>query len=110
MATNGDFSDEDSLPGSPTLDANNAAQEFDDQEPLDQEEKPLKSALKKSSVPPLPQQTRPQLPEQPEADTLDFSKLTPLSPEIISRQATQNIGTIGHVAQSVSPSPCLFLF
>ena len=29
--------------------------------------------------------------------TLDTSKLTPLSPEVISRQATINIGTIGHV-------------
>ena len=31
-------------------------------------------------------------------ETLDVSKLTPLTPEIISRQATINIGTIGHVA------------
>ncbi|VDM17021.1 unnamed protein product [Hydatigera taeniaeformis] len=30
--------------------------------------------------------------------TLDVSKLTPLTPEVISRQATMNIGTIGHVA------------
>ena len=30
--------------------------------------------------------------------TLDVSVLTPLTPEIISRQATINIGTIGHVA------------
>ncbi|CDS37644.1 eukaryotic translation initiation [Echinococcus multilocularis] len=30
--------------------------------------------------------------------TLDISKLTPLTPEVISRQATINIGTIGHVA------------
>uniref|UniRef100_A0A8C5K186 protein-synthesizing GTPase n=1 Tax=Jaculus jaculus TaxID=51337 RepID=A0A8C5K186_JACJA len=30
--------------------------------------------------------------------TLDVSKLTPLSHEVISRQATINIGTIGHVA------------
>lgn len=28
----------------------------------------------------------------------DVSKLTPLTPEVISRQATINIGTIGHVA------------
>ena len=34
--------------------------------------------------------------------TLDASKLTPLTPEVISRQATINIGTIGHVAHGKS--------
>ncbi|EGG20428.1 translation initiation factor 2 gamma [Cavenderia fasciculata] len=34
--------------------------------------------------------------------TLDPTKLTPLSPEVISRQATINIGTIGHVAHGKS--------
>ena len=34
--------------------------------------------------------------------TLDSSKLTPLTPEVISRQATINIGTIGHVAHGKS--------
>ena len=34
--------------------------------------------------------------------TLDQSKLTPLTPEVISRQATINIGTIGHVAHGKS--------
>lgn len=34
--------------------------------------------------------------------TLDIGKLTPLSPEVISRQATINIGTIGHVAHGKS--------
>lgn len=33
---------------------------------------------------------------------LDVSKLTPDSPEVISRQATINIGTIGHVAHGKS--------
>eukprot|EP00158_Paraphelidium_tribonemae_P005678 Partr_v1_DN27460_c1_g1_i3_m72279 putative eukaryotic translation initiation factor 2 len=33
---------------------------------------------------------------------IDFSKLTPLSPEVISKQATINIGTIGHVAHGKS--------
>ncbi|XP_033338543.1 suppressor of variegation 3-9 [Megalopta genalis] len=33
---------------------------------------------------------------------LDVSKLTALSPEVISRQATINIGTIGHVAHGKS--------
>lgn len=34
--------------------------------------------------------------------TLDVAKLTPLTPEVISRQATINIGTIGHVAHGKS--------
>ena len=34
--------------------------------------------------------------------TLDVSLLTPLTPEVISRQATINIGTIGHVAHGKS--------
>jgi translation initiation factor 2 subunit 3 len=33
---------------------------------------------------------------------LDASKLNPLSPEVISRQATMNVGTIGHVAHGKS--------
>ncbi|KAK7204410.1 eukaryotic translation initiation factor 2 gamma subunit [Myxozyma melibiosi] len=40
------------------------------------------------------------LPPQP--DNPDFSKLNPLSLEIIGRQATINIGTIGHVAHGKS--------
>eukprot|EP00296_Roombia_truncata_P000105 JP435765.1.p1 GENE.JP435765.1~~JP435765.1.p1 ORF type:complete len:485 (-),score=178.02 JP435765.1:41-1495(-) len=35
-------------------------------------------------------------------ETLDCAKLTPLTPEVISRQATINIGTIGHVAHGKS--------
>ena len=41
-----------------------------------------------------------QLPEQPDPQGLDLAALSPTSPEIICRQAT-NIGTIGHVAQYV---------
>merc|ERR1719267_510532 len=37
-----------------------------------------------------------------DAKTLDVKKLTPLSPEVISRQATMNVGTIGHVAHGKS--------
>ena len=37
-----------------------------------------------------------------DASTVDASKLTPLTPEVISRQATINIGTIGHVAHGKS--------
>jgi len=33
---------------------------------------------------------------------LDVTKLHPLAPEVISRQATINIGTIGHVAHGKS--------
>eukprot|EP00762_Andalucia_godoyi_P001828 ANDGO_06112.mRNA.1 Eukaryotic translation initiation factor 2 subunit 3 len=35
-------------------------------------------------------------------ETLDVTKLHPLMPEVISRQATINIGTIGHVAHGKS--------
>jgi translation initiation factor 2 subunit 3 len=62
---------------------------------------PLKSALKKVSEPQVPI-IRPELPPQPDPTTLDLSTLTPLSPEIIARQATINIGTIGHVAHGKS--------
>lgn len=46
-------------------------------------------------------------PKQPhlmaqDAKSLDASKLTALTPEVISRQATLNIGTIGHVAHGKS--------
>ncbi|PIG88313.1 translation initiation factor EF-2 gamma subunit [Aspergillus arachidicola] len=99
MAANGDFSDDESQPGSPMLNAN-GHDDIEEQEPLDQEEKPLKSAMK--SVPPVSQPKRPELPEQPDPATLDLSTLTPLSPEIIARQATINIGTIGHVAHGKS--------
>jgi len=45
--------------------------------------------------------SQPHLAKQ-DLDNLDIKKLTPLSPEIISRQATINIGTIGHVAHGKS--------
>ena len=35
-------------------------------------------------------------------ENLKVEEITPLTPEIISRQATQNIGTIGHVAHGKS--------
>lgn len=62
--------------------------------------KPAKSAIKKAD--PVQAVSRPFLPEQPDAKTIDLTKLTPLSPEIIARQATINIGTIGHVAHGKS--------
>ena len=35
-------------------------------------------------------------------ENFDVAQVTPLNPEIISRQATINIGTIGHVAHGKS--------
>ena len=87
-------SDEDSIPGSLP---------FDDG--IDEAEEPLpqpKSALKKVSRTDTVPQARPELPEQPDPKDLNISELTPLSPEIIARQATINIGTIGHVAHGKS--------
>ncbi|KAG1436706.1 hypothetical protein G6F56_013441 [Rhizopus delemar] len=37
-----------------------------------------------------------------EVASVDVTQLTPLSPEVISKQATINIGTIGHVAHGKS--------
>jgi translation initiation factor 2 subunit 3 len=60
----------------------------------------VKPALRKST--PQPPVVRPELPPQPDPKDLDLTTLTPLSPEIIARQATINIGTIGHVAHGKS--------
>jgi len=104
MAANGDRygndmdSDSDSGPESPAL----KPQEMDNNVE-DIEEKPIKSAMKKSThkeiAPPV---IRPTLPPQTEPRDLDVKFLTPLTPEIIARQATINIGTIGHVAHGKS--------
>ncbi|KAI1907961.1 eukaryotic translation initiation factor 2 subunit gamma [Ophidiomyces ophidiicola] len=111
MAPLSDYSDDESQPGSPVLgaaDQNGVDHEdFDDQDlddDLDDHDaKPIKSALKQSSLAPsAPAETKPELPEQPDPETLDLTTLTPLSPEIIARQATINIGTIGHVAHGKS--------
>lgn len=102
MATNGDLPSEDeSLSDGQEFDGADAQDigELGDEEVL---ENP-KSVLKKTSrTEPLPEVVRPKLPEQPEPEDLDVSSLTPLSPEIIARQATINIGTIGHVAHGKS--------
>jgi len=45
--------------------------------------------------------SKPKLREQ-NLETLKVEELTPLTPEVISRQATINIGTIGHVAHGKS--------
>ena len=90
-------SDSDSAPGSPNLEAQN---DFDDNVP-ELDEKPVKSSLKKSRDA-APAVSRPVLPPQTEPKDLDLKALTPLTPEIIARQATINIGTIGHVAHGKS--------
>ncbi|KAK1600307.1 initiation factor eIF2 gamma [Colletotrichum navitas] len=45
---------------------------------------------------------RPILPEQTDPQYIDFEKHDALNPEVIARQATINIGTIGHVAHGKS--------
>jgi translation initiation factor 2 subunit 3 len=64
-------------------------------------EKPQpKSSLKKTA--PAPEVIRPELPPQPDPKDLKIAELTPLTDFIIARQATINIGTIGHVAHGKS--------
>ena len=101
-AVNGDLpSDEESLQGTPPFEAANGA--IDDNDVSEEEISKPKSALKKSSKPePVAQIARPVLPEQPNPEDLVIDTLSPLSPEIIARQATINIGTIGHVAHGKS--------
>ncbi|KAK6362733.1 hypothetical protein TWF730_000189 [Orbilia blumenaviensis] len=67
------------------------------------EEAPKKSILKnKKGAEAPPEPPRPELPPQRDPTTIDFTTLDPLHPEIIARQATINIGTIGHVAHGKS--------
>src|SRR5277367_1955380 len=106
MAANGDRygnnpdSESDSAPGSPNIEAQ---QDFEDTVEDIQEKPERKSALKKSShKEPVPAVVRPILPPQTDPKDLDVKSLTPLTPEIIARQATINIGTIGHVAHGKS--------
>lgn len=101
MATNGDYSsEEESPPGSPGL---KPTADDDLNEPQQKGPAPMpKSALKKSNAAAAALAARPELPEQPDPSKLDVASLTPLSPEIICRQATINIGTIGHVAHGKS--------
>lgn len=68
----------------------------------DDEPSELKSALKKSQDQHEAHAPKPVLPEQPDATTLDLKSLSPLTDYIIARQATINIGTIGHVAHGKS--------
>lgn len=65
-------------------------------------EQGLKSALKKGDGVREETSVKPPLPPQTDPKDLDVSTLTPLTAEIIARQATINIGTIGHVAHGKS--------
>lgn len=98
MAANGERNydiESDSDSGESINAPNNAGEGF--------ESKPLKSALK-STTQGVPEETvaKPYLPPQTDPKDLDVASLTPLTPEIIARQATINIGTIGHVAHGKS--------
>jgi len=97
MAANGNLSEDDYPPQNDNVEQ----QESESEESADEAPQPTKSALKKSA-PVAPAAPKPVLPEQPDPSTIDVTKLNPLSPEIISRQATINIGTIGHVAHGKS--------
>ncbi|OBT51413.1 translation initiation factor eIF-2 gamma subunit [Pseudogymnoascus sp. 24MN13] len=105
MATQGDKfgndmeSDSGSEQGSPNLEATNDVEDNDNIPDM-----PLKSSLKKPTAAKdqAPVVVRPTLPPQTEPKDLDVKSLTPLTPEIIARQATINIGTIGHVAHGKS--------
>lgn len=97
MATNGNFSEDDLPPQNDVDQLESESEESGNEAPA---EAP-KSALKKSAPAPRIVE-KPFLPEQPEPSTLDINALTPLTPEIIARQATINIGTIGHVAHGKS--------
>ncbi len=96
MAANGDkFGNDiesDSSDNESQIDAHESGDDLAD--------KPLKSSLKKSA--PAAPVERPYLPPQTDPKDLDVKSLSPLTPEIIARQATINIGTIGHVAHGKS--------
>jgi translation initiation factor 2 subunit 3 len=97
MAANGDKFGNDIDSES---DSGNESQQEHELSDHEVSEKPLKSAMKKSA--PAPAVDRPALPPQTDPKDLDVSTLSPLTPEIIARQATINIGTIGHVAHGKS--------
>jgi translation initiation factor 2 subunit 3 len=100
MATNGDKFGNDI---ESDIESGNESRSDDNQSEaeFDARDKPMKSALKKASAP-IQAAPRPELPPQTDPKDLDVASLTPLTPEIIARQATINIGTIGHVAHGKS--------
>ncbi|KAK6343907.1 eukaryotic translation initiation factor 2 subunit gamma [Orbilia brochopaga] len=90
------IADEDNL----DLDNNEEGSSESESEP---EEAPKRSIMKNkkgAEAPPAP--PKPELPPQRDPSTINFSEMDPLSQEIIARQATINIGTIGHVAHGKS--------
>lgn len=94
-------SDSDSAPGTPAFEPQN--ENGDAMENLDLDgKKPRSSILKTPKTLAPPVSNRPELPPQTEPKDLDVKSLTPLTAEIIARQATINIGTIGHVAHGKS--------
>ena len=95
MAANGDKTQFD-FGNDPEVESESSSESGDDAG----QEAPLKPALKSSA--PAPVVARPELPPQTDPKDLDPKTLTPLTPEIIARQATINIGTIGHVAHGKS--------
>lgn len=104
MAANGDKygNDMDSESDS-GRESGDEGQEFEENENVEELERPIKPALKKSNHKEiLPAVIRPILPPQTDPKDLDVKSLNPLTPEIIARQATINIGTIGHVAHGKS--------
>lgn len=93
-------SESDNSPmNSPGMDPQDDA-DLNNVEPI---EKLPKSAMKKSAPrEAIPAVQRPELPPQTNPADLVLNDLSPLTPEIIARQATINIGTIGHVAHGKS--------
>jgi translation initiation factor 2 subunit 3 len=101
MATNGDYpSDDESPPQSPGIEPV-PDDEIDAERPKGAAPMP-RSALKKSNAAAAAAAVKPELPEQPDPSNLNAAELTPLTDYIIARQATINIGTIGHVAHGKS--------
>lgn len=94
MSANGDKYD-------PEVESDSGSESGDD---VAREAKPLKPALKSSNPMTSTDRSadRPPLPPQTDPKDLDVKTLSPLTPEIIARQATINIGTIGHVAHGKS--------
>lgn len=105
MASHGDKfgndmdSESGSEAGSPQMEPVNDVEENDNVPEIQLKPSLKKAAEKKEAAPVV---VRPTLPEQTDPKDLDVKSLSPLTPEIIARQATINIGTIGHVAHGKS--------
>ena len=100
MSSNGDRFGNDIESDSDSGNESQVEQHHESDHEVAEKQQP-KPALKKTP-PPAPAPQRPPLPPQTDPKDLDISTLTPLTPEIIARKATINIGTIGHVAHGKS--------